>query len=238
VKLSLAIPNFNRSNEVIRSFSKVIDDDRIFEVVICDDESNSFKYNELVDLVDRISNKKIKINRNETNKGAYWNKINTVSKCQTDWCVLLDSDNQIDIDYLNRITDRRLDDKVIYAPDVARCSSEILNYKSLAGKTFDKQSIKALSVDPKSYVLLNTGNYVVNKDEYCRIGEMADHSINSYACDVLYFNYLWMNEGNYIHVVPDMSYEHALSNDSHYVRNSNQSQIFANIIRYKIENEW
>lgn len=238
MKLSLAIPNYNRSNEVIMSFAKVINDDRISDVVICDDASNISLYNTLLSLVSQISSDKIKISCNETNMGAYWNKLNAVSKTQSEWCILLDSDNQIDVNYLDRIFDKQLEAHTIYAPDVARCSSELLNYKIIAGKTLDKKSFREISGDPKSYIFLNTGNYVVNRDEYCRVGKTADTATNSYACDVLYFNYLWMNSGNYIHIVPDMSYDHALSSDSHYVRNSAQSQVFAKIIQDKIESEW
>jgi glycosyltransferase involved in cell wall biosynthesis len=93
-KISLAVPHYNNTSYICDAINPFIDDFRINEIIICDDNSNDI--DELEKLILNYNNSKIKLFKNKENLGCYHNKINTVSKCKNDWCILLDSDNIYD----------------------------------------------------------------------------------------------------------------------------------------------
>jgi len=127
--ITLAIPNYNRSELVIESFTHVINDHRINEIIILDDFSDIKIYNDLNSKIQNINNPKIKLYRNDSNLGAFLNKKKSVILSNNDWIILLDSDNIINTDYIDTIIDKN-DTKTIYSPSHAICSSSTLNYKS------------------------------------------------------------------------------------------------------------
>jgi glycosyltransferase involved in cell wall biosynthesis len=99
-KISLAITSHNRSNKTIRSFSNVLSDDRITEIIIVDDHSDDKNFNDLSNQINLLKSPKLKIHRNTKNLGAFLNKCRAIDLTSNDWVILLDSDNIIDIHYL------------------------------------------------------------------------------------------------------------------------------------------
>ncbi len=227
--ISLCIPTFNRVEMVIESFSNVLNDDRISEIIICDDCSRIDIYNNLTNLLLKIGSTKIKIFRNEVNKGSFYNKLESVKKASNDWIILLDSDNQIMIDYLNSIPNE-LDINTMYIPSHAICNSTNLNYTKYSSMIFNKDEYKILSKssDTQTICMLNTGNYFFNKNTYLKSILMESNIINSYALDAYYMIYLlYKNIINFrLNVVDGMKYHHYLhsnTENSHYMKNAEDS---------------
>ena len=72
--ITLSISNYNRTDWVIRSFINVINDDRISEIIICDDFSEIGNFEKLSQLINQLNSKKISLYRNDSNQGAFLNK--------------------------------------------------------------------------------------------------------------------------------------------------------------------
>lgn len=235
--ITLAIPNYNRSDYVIESFIKVLSDDRISEILICDDHSNINIYNDLVSKASHLSNK-ITIHRNEKNLGSFMNKLTCVKKSKNEWIILLDSDNDISIQYLNSLDGLR-DEKTIYAPSHAMCNSPLLDYTNYSNIILDKQLYIEKVTTGRTInwdCILNTGNYFFNRNTYLNSINLEENIIESYAADAYYLIYLWFKniDGAKFHIVDGLKYNHRLGNSSHWVSQSNNSNQVVNLIVNKV----
>ena len=132
-KISLAVTSYNRSNKTVRSFSNVLSDDRITEIIIVDDHSDEKTFNDLSSQINLLGYSKLKIYRNTKNLGAFLNKCRAIDLASNDWIILLDSDNIIDASYLDSLP-TELDEKIFYLPSVAECISPNLDYSRYSGK--------------------------------------------------------------------------------------------------------
>ncbi len=223
--ISLAIPTFNSSPFVFKSFEKVLDDPRISEIILCDDASEDF--DALFDLVCQLNSPKIKLFRNEENLKAFRNKNKAVSHCQCDWVILLDSDNIIDPSYIDAwMKEQPWDPKILYLPDYAK---PYFDYRFLAGHRLGIEDvILLLSVEAPPLPhgikgslwgsLMNGGNYAFSRDEYlatyAKHSQIASLISESYSVDVWHFLVLWLKRGLTLKIVPEMSYEHTLRTNS------------------------
>ena len=100
--LSFCVTTYNRFNLTIQSFEKILDDERVSEIVISDDCSTDGSYEKLVDFFK--GNEKVKIFRNERNVDCYVNKRIAIELATNKWCILGDSDNVFTKDYLDKIS--------------------------------------------------------------------------------------------------------------------------------------
>ena len=73
-KISLAITTYNRVEMTIKSFERVLDDERIDDIIIVDDHSLPEMYQKLSAKIDELMNPKIHLVRNEVNLGMSLNK--------------------------------------------------------------------------------------------------------------------------------------------------------------------
>jgi hypothetical protein len=69
--------------------------------------------------------------------------------------------------------------------------------------------------------MLNAANYFVNRHEYLKL---FNPDIDPVTSDSIYMTSRWLEFGNSIYVVPDLSYQHRVNNHeeeegSHYGRN-------------------
>jgi hypothetical protein len=234
--ITLAIPNYNRSDFVIESFIKVISDDRISEILIVDDFSDINIYNDLLSKIERFN--KVSIIRNECNLGSFFNKLKCVENSKNEWIILLDSDNDISIEYLNSLDGLR-DKETIYAPSHAMCNSPLLNYTQYSNTILDKGGYIDKVTSGRTVAwdcILNTGNYFFNRDTYLRSVRMEENLDNSYAADAYYLIYLWFKniEGSKFHVVENLRYNHRLGHNSHWVSQSNNSNMVVESIIRKV----
>jgi len=214
--ITLSIPNYNRSELVIESFTHVLNDDRINEIIISDDFSDIEIYNDLNNKIQNINNPKIKLYRNDSNLGAFLNKKKSVTLSKNDWIILLDSDNIINTDYIDTIIDKN-DTKTIYCPSHAICSSSIFI-------TSNGRSIWDC--------IFNTGNYFFYKKTYLECIDKEEIIKNPFAADVYYMIYLLFKniEDSKFEVVADLSYHHRIDSASYFLNNSFNSEKFVNEI--------
>ena len=234
--ITLAIPAYNRSSCVIDCFEKVISDSRIKEILIIDDNSDIEIYKSMVAGIENFRESgffsKIKIIRNDENLGSFRTKKKCVHESSMDWVVLLDSDNSIDIEYLNSLEGKKVE-STIYTPSHAMCDSPYLNYTKYSGHSVDKIKYKKILTDEREQIwdcILNTGNYFFNRNTYLACIDEEAESRDPFAADAFYLIYLWMKntaEGK-MEVVENMKYNHSLSSDSHWVNNSINSSSFIN----------
>lgn len=229
--ISICITTFNRCNRTIKSFSSVIDDPRISEIIICDDCSEDSIFNKLQSEIEKLNNEKIKLFKNDKNKGAFLNKVESIKKCSNDWLALIDSDNEIDKSYIDNLPENR-DEKTFYLPSIAICSSPNLNYSKYSGQTLDKSAFAKII----NKALANTGNYFFNKHTYLKAINKEPNLVNPYGLCSLYP--LWLAykyiDGFKIKVVEGLHYKHGLDADSWYIRNQNKAAELMNFFMKNI----
>lgn len=209
--VSLCITNFNRFEWVIRSFHDVLYDDRISEIVISDDASDLSVFKRLENAVGGMD--KVKLFRNETNKGCYHNKKRAIELATNEWVIILDSDNIIGTDYLDVIFEQYWDEKKIMAPQFGRPA---LDYSQWAPLMFSAKNVAGYLDKGNFQMLLNTFNFFINRGQFLKV---FDDGIDPITSDSIFFCYCWFKFGNYLHVVPNLQYYHRVHPESHYTTN-------------------
>jgi len=200
------------------SFAQVLDDPRVSEVVIVDDCSTDDSYARLVDWATHIQETliytKIEIYQNTANQDCYWNKRIAIEHATNDWCILLDSDNIIDKDYLDKLFDiENWQEDTIYTPDFARPH---FNFTAFSGLTIDKTNVRHYLYQPMFETMLNAANFFVNRQEYLLCFDSSKDPVTS---DSIFTCYNWLHSGNKIQVVSGLQYEHRVGHASHYTTN-------------------
>lgn len=226
-KISLAITTYNRVEMTIKSFERVLDDERIDDIIIVDDHSLPEMYQKLSAKIDELMNPKIHLVRNEVNLGMSLNKKESVSFCKNNFVVLLDSDNVIDKEYLEAIPDK-LDNDYIYMPSFARPT---FNYYEFAGIEFDRQTIKPYIGKSNFGALLNTCNYLVHRDTYLK---NYKHNPDILEADTISHAYNHLSNGGKFYVVPNMEYDHLVHPNSGFMRHVHKNMADAMALEKKI----
>lgn len=213
MKLTLAITVYNRYEMLLESFANVIDDPRIDEILISDDCSEDKYWNKIKELPK--FNAKIKVVRQESNKGMSVNKRGAVFNSKNQWTLIGDSDNVFDKTYLDAFFNVGTPEpSIIYCPSFAKPH---FNYTMYSGNVYFKSSsFQLLLIEPAFCCMMNTCNYVVHKESYLKVWQE-----NKYVkcADTIWFNYLWLKAGNAFYVVPGMEYEHRVHNGSGFAEN-------------------
>jgi glycosyltransferase involved in cell wall biosynthesis len=225
-ELCICIPTWNRVDMTLKSFNKVYDDPRVKNIVIVDDASPLHIYQELKERTRDMP--KVKLYRNVTNRDCYANKYVAASLSTTDYCIILDSDNQIDTLYLDKIFEQEWDKDTVLAPDWAM---PMFNYTDYANLIVTKENLPEYIDKPMFETCLNCMNYFVNKDSYC---EVWDAEIDPVTSDSLYQNYNWLMSGRCIHIVDGLRYDHLVHDESHYINNVQRTGDFREILIEKI----
>jgi glycosyltransferase involved in cell wall biosynthesis len=230
MNISIAIPTYNSSSFIYKSLIKVIKNDIVSEIIISDDDSSDFE--ELKKVCYSLKSDKIKIFKNVENFKALKNKFVAVSKCSNNIVALIDSDNIIDDDYINSID---LNYSGIQMPSFSKPN---FDYRKIIGEYGLKDIKKILqsNLQDDMFVCLNAGNFVINRDLYIStIEKYIDYDAS--ACDVLYFNYLWLKSGKKMKIVEGMEYEHTIRYDSFWMTNATNSRIVGDDIKKLIMND-
>lgn len=230
--ISICIPTYERTNLLWESVHHVYNDPRVSEIVIVDDCSSPYVFNEIVEhygheCVGYNENEKVRIYRNEKNLDCYRNKREAVSKAKNDIVILLDSDNVITPAYLDALYRVNGDlgpwgggyypEKILYQPSFAKPHFDFRQFQNLQ---IDHSNVSAYMVQPSFQTMLNAMNFVVNRDEFLRVW---DGSVDPVTSDSIYFNYKWLEAGNSIYVVLGMHYEHRVHDCSHYKNNNRRT---------------
>lgn len=226
-QISICLTHFNRSDMIERAIEKIIDDDRVSEIVIVDDNSDESHKAWLQTFAK--PHDKIRIVWNASNLGCYRNKREAISKSSNEFCFILDSDNIFDKHYIDHIYAYGLWDKnTIYAPSKAKP----FDYTAFEGRILTKMNISKFVGKKLFDAMMNTMNYFVNRDEYLRVW---DSEAKPYAIDSIYQNLQWIAAGNKFFVVPGMEYEHTIHTGSLYMAEGHLTQELHNVIMNKFK---
>ena len=218
-KISLGIPHYNNTEFILEALTPALDDDRIQEIIICDDKSNDIDVLETILL--NLNNPKIKLYKNECNLGCYHNKLETVSKCSCEWTILLDSDNIISKEFIDRLYDiPKWNKTVIYAPDHAQTfphePSELLNFYVYAKTHITPEFYIQNALTSLNFIcLINDCNYFLPTNEYIKC--MSQYTYDRATIDSLDSNVLftdWLYNNNTVFVVDNLKYRHRLHPNS------------------------
>lgn len=227
-KISLCITTYNRPEFTLRAFQEVVDDPRIDEIIISDDCSLHKNYTKLEYFCKNIP--KITVTKNKWNRGVYRNKFHAIDGASNEWCILLDSDNQIGLDYLDTLyAMEKWDKKKVYLPAFAKPT---FDYRRFEGRIITKENVGTMLQEPMFDCLLNTMNGFYNREEYAKMW-ITDEEPGT--CDSMYMNYLYLRGGYQLYVVPGLEYIHTVHDGSHFKLNSAKYQHFKAALdnRYK-----
>lgn len=216
-KISIVIPTYNRYEMTIESFAQVLDDPRVGDIVIADDCSTDGSYEKLVSLF--LPQRKIKIFQNSVNQDCYKNKKTAIEHATNDWCILLDSDNIISTDYLDKIFDCQWETNRILQPTFAKPH---FDFQLFADQTVDKNNIKNYIDNETFQTALNASNFFVNKETYLKA---FNPDIDPVTSDSIYMAYRLLEQGNSYYFVQGLEYEHRIHSGSHYQNNVSRTPL-------------
>jgi glycosyltransferase involved in cell wall biosynthesis len=233
--ISLCITSYNRDSLVWEAIEHVVRDERISEIVICDDKSD-LPYQKSLESIAGLYTK-IKLVKNERNVGCYKNKARAVSHASNEWVILLDSDNVIRTDYIDPLmhynTYYGWKREEILAPDFAYPT---FDYRHFSDVTFSRKNVRKFVKHPRFDCLINTANYFFHRDEY-----LKNHDPNKepWTADTIYTNYRWLERGNSIHVLKGLQYFHRTDDfkgqeGSHYKTHNKKTNGFAKKIEQQL----
>lgn len=216
-KIGIAIPTWNRVDLLIESFSKVLSDNRVEQINICDDASDLDIFKQIKSITDVLNsthNHKITLSRNLTNQDCFRNKMHSVFGVSAGWVILLDSDNIIDTDYLDVLYQIEYwDSHTIYTPCFAEPNFDFRQY---SGITISKENVSDYIDKPMFETALNAANYFIHKDTWLSVW---DDSVNPITSDSIYVCLKWLEAGNKIKFVDGLRYFHRVHSGSHYQNN-------------------
>jgi len=220
-KISICIPQYGRSDLVMETLEYPLKDDRINEIILCDDYSKIEDYHKLIYNIKGL--KKIRVVKNIANMYVQHNKRNCISFSKNEWAIILDNDNIIDKDFVDKLFNiENWDKNTIYHPAFA---SPHFSYRQFNNQIITKENVSGYCEHPIFVTLLNTNNYFVNRDEYLRVYQY-DSSVR--GADGIYFAYNWLKAGNKIKIVENLQYFHRVHPGSEFLheRDSNMKLIF------------
>lgn len=206
--LTFAVTVYNRYEMLLESFAGIIDDPRIDEILISDDHSED-KYWDKIQQLPKF-NQKIKVVRQVSNRGMSENKRDAVFNSKNEWVILADSDNKFTKSYIDALFKlEKLASHIIYCPSFAAPN---FDYRKYQGNIYFKSSSFQLLLQETEFsCLMNTANYVVNREEYIKVWA-SNETVKS--ADTIWMNYLWLKSGNAFYVVPNMEYTHRVHSGS------------------------
>ena len=239
--ISVAIPHYNNSEYIMDALLPIVTDNRVSEIIICDDKSNDI--DTLKELLHKLACPKIQLFQNDVNLGSYHNKLEVISKCTNEWAILLDSDNIIDkkfIDTLYKI--EHWDVSRIYAPMWAYTFPhsnpngysphlKFTEYKNQAIgpreflQNWSKTTMKCLANDCNYFAPVRQFTNQMKKHYFER------NTMDSQDSAIFFTN--WLYDGNRVFVVEDLVYKHRIHSNSNYVRSPSrryERQTFAYIL--------
>jgi hypothetical protein len=242
--ISLAIPHYNNTDFIKEAITVGINDDRINEIIICDDKSKDIDI--LENILNELNCSKIKLYKNDINLGCFKNKILSVSKCSNEWTILLDSDNVIDTNYINTLYNiTNWSDDLIYAPSWAITfpnePSPNLDFRIYNNKIIDNNAYINEFTNIRFQCLINDCNYFVNTKKYTEcMNKIVDYyrreEMDCVDSAVLFTE--WLLSNNKVMVIENLHYKHRLHPNSNYVTTCSRSnpELILNQLLNKIKN--
>jgi len=216
MKVSVAIPyHGNRYQWASRTVHNIHHCSYVDEIVVCIEpgEGDSKRF-----LGGMGTYKKMKSFLNPSRLGAFFNKIEAVKKCSSEWVALIDSDNIITPEYFRAaIATWPLCEKVIYCPSLALPK---FNFEHFVGADIGMKMAVELFGEKQFDCLLNDGNYLFHRDTWLKSLEAVGDNI----IDAIWTNYHCMKNGMVLRPVMGMSYIHTVHPGSTYLTNAEESR--------------
>ena len=242
---TLCIPTMDRYDKFLsKNLPLYIDNPFINEIIITDENGND---------IDKIINSnmnkdKLKLYKNKNRLGPFLNKISACKYASNEWIALIDSDNFADFNYFNNASEyiKTLENTKydIISPSFAKPR---FNYRHLGNKIINKFNLREIvnfdnanrGSNTSLEVLMNTGNYILNKNliNDLDLSKEINNLQYSSACDVIYINTLLFEQFNLnFHICLNLEYDHAIHDDSIYLKTHNNFKNFNNFIynRFKL----
>lgn len=237
MNISLCITTYNRYEMTIESFAKVLDDPRIDDIVILDDCSTDGSAEKLARCFN--DNDKVSVGRQRVNTGMSQNKAGVIACAKNEWCIILDSDNIIGPDYLDAFYNyvagkplEKMPPNNIFCPDFAKPDFDYTVYSQTGMPLFNKLNAGKFISNDDFNCLMNTCNYIVNRDFYLQTYQYNKEHI---ASDTIWHNYNHLKAGGNFHVVPGMQYFHRVHTGSGFMQNADynikQAEKVRNLIK-------
>ena len=248
---SLCIPTLDRFDTFLsRYLVKYLANEHIHEIIITDENGND------IDKINKTfpNNSKLVLIKNDSRLGPFLNKIKACSLAKNEWIVLMDSDNFADEDYFIRaktyletlIENNEVNlQNIILAPSKARPNFDLSHLSGFVykkGNFLKNQHLEnqtKQSHNAPSTLLMNTGNYVINKFliDNLNLQNETDNIPKSSACDVIYFNTLLFEQFDVnMHVVKYMEYDHVVHDGSIYLQTCANYTEFNNSVHVRYNN--
>lgn len=232
MSLTVAIPFHNTSEFFLETVRTPLSCNYVTEIVISDDNSKEEEFNNLLNLVKNINSPKIKVFRNDSNYGAYVNKYIAVSKSSNKWIYLLDSDNFVHENNIEKFFNENLNDNVCYLPNKYNFCSYIYEL-TLGFEELDKTHIQDAIRNNTIGHMVNLGNFFVEKDKYMeRMEEGISNNMDNVA-DCATMTYLWLKNGGKFKVIKDFFYYHRVRENGYYEVNKASAE---NCVNYYYNN--
>lgn len=216
-RISICIPNYNRSDLLLESFINVYGDERIAEIIISDDHSDIEIYKSLEELF--VEMPKVRMERNGKNIDCYANKRRAVSMAKTEFVILFDSDNILKKDYIDKVYEYKWKDDKIITPSFAKPH---FDFTAFEGTVVSRENVAKYLEMPMFETMLNAANFFVNRDRYLLVW---DDSVDPVTSDSIFFCYNWLKSGNDIFIAPGLHYEHRVHPGSHYKNNVSRTPV-------------
>jgi glycosyltransferase involved in cell wall biosynthesis len=208
--ISVAIPTHQDRVKywihTVRALYDVVD-----EYIIVDDGSVPGIQKKIRDAVEGMH--KVTFIAGVNRQGPFRNKYLAMMACRHEWVALLDSDNKFSSNFIETflLTLRRNDT----APAGINCpikAAPRFDFSKFKGRIFMNGCMGAGGTfdDDLFFVLMNTGNYIVNRINYLNILKPVYESNEPipFCCDVIAANYYLLKGGMTMRVVDGMRYSH------------------------------
>ena len=225
---TLCIPTMDRFEAFLElNILFYINNPYINEIIITDENGNDVK--KIINLIDslKLDKSKLKLFINKRRLGPLLNKYNCCKLANNPWIALIDSDNFVKEDYFinaesyikNMNSDIQL--RSILSPSEAY---PFFKFKKLENKILSKDNLKSYkNPDFKLELLMNTGNYIINKNLIDKVDFSREKEIIPYVhtCDVIYFNTLLFEQLDIqFHIIENLKYKHSVHDGSIYKQQS------------------
>uniref|UniRef100_A0A6C0K2D2 Methyltransferase FkbM domain-containing protein n=1 Tax=viral metagenome TaxID=1070528 RepID=A0A6C0K2D2_9ZZZZ len=219
-KLSLCIPTMNRWSFLQENLPKYLNNPHIDEIVISDENGADVEK-----IRETFSNPKLKLFVNEERLGAFFNKEIAVRRASNKWVALIDSDNFAPIPYFEQwiqfIQNNPLAPHTVYAPSrtIPTKGHNGFDYRSFIGKQLTKSTYNALKSDNWMECVINTGNYIVNRDFYLQSfdPDYSDLCKITNAWEAKLRTWLLLNKGANFVFPANFEYYHSVHDGSLYI---------------------
>ncbi len=257
IKVSIAIPTYNSSKYLHSCLKSFLKFKAVNEIIIHDDYSSLEEYKKIKNIANKVSNKvNIEVYRNKSNLGAYKNKYKNIEKCSNDLVYQIDSDNIIASNFDKVIESIYIEKNLncLYLPSeiiqfrkypfIAKQLSKFNNrYKVTFTKNdfiFDTEVFKKairdearFTVDKNINWVLNSGNFIVYKNNYLDAMKFGFNTNKRYQMDAVAISYFWIKSKGIIKTLKNHKHFHRKRLDSVSFVESDGSYEFLQDIRRK-----